>query len=95
MGVLLDWINGRGFVNSDHIVSAKVHIDGEVIKLYVMDVTGKDHLIRDPSDTSDYEVKLDWEVEGRRKIADLKKAILGDEPNSRIPVAKKIVRKAK
>ena len=95
MGVLLDWINGRGFVNSDHIVSAKVHMDDGQVKLYVRDVLGNNNLIRDPSDTSDYEVKLDWEVEGRRQIVALKKIIQGEKADTKISVAKKIVRKAK
>jgi len=97
MGVMLEWKNGRGFVNSDHVVQAKAHIDADQIKLYVRDALGNDHLIRDPSDTSKFEYKLPWEDEARRQILALKKVIQGErpEPKPEPETKKTVVRKAK
>ena len=96
MGVLLEWVNGRGFVNSDHIVSVKCHIDNGQLKLYARDVLRDDHLIRDPSDTDDFEYRLDWEKEARKKIVAVEKFIQGDDSVPEIPETKKtVVRKAK
>jgi len=96
MGVLIEWVNRRGFVNSDYIVSAKCHIDEGQIKLYARDVTGHENLIKDPSDTSELQFRLDWEKEGRRQLEALMKVMQGEEPHAEAPETKKtVVRKAK
>lgn len=93
---ILEWIGGRGFTVSDHVASAKCHIRDGQIKLYVKTVNGDEHLIRDPSDTSDFHFKLDWEKEGRKQLDALKKLIQGDKPHPEISESKKtVVRKAK
>jgi len=76
--ILLDWINGRGFVNADHIVSAKVHWRENQLKIYVETVTGKEYQIQDPSEPQSFRFNSDWEKEGRKQLVALKKLIQGE-----------------
>ena len=80
-------------MNSDFIVSAKIHYRYGLMKLYVETVTGKEYQIRNPLNTEEFKFKLDWEKEGRKQIEALKKLITEESPKSAEPAKREIVRK--